>query len=590
MIDSALTAGSDSSVDRLLAEAELNKYSDLSRMLACAEAAAAEAQTLGDFRRFALALTQQAWAYVNMNRLEPSLLHIREALILARTHRFTAIEARAVNTIALCFVQSGIMQEAARLYEYQLELGQRLQDGELQATALHDWAIMVQNDGDLDRALEMMHRALALMPPDAHQGLDHAVMHGNLALVYNDAGNLDEAVFHAQQSLMLARSGECGPLIGLAHTILASVYQSADQLEAAYGQIAAAREFVDSSEPTTLSANIEFLVGVLLDHEGRRADAVHAWERAYELAVRGEMIDFAISILNKIKAAHEQSGSIGELVGVYKRLTQDIPRLQKQGSDLRFSVLQMVFAIDKAAHRSEVELNQQKSAILHRLSHEFRTPLTVIQSTAEIVEKYGERLSLEQRQERLQRITGQVRWMTVMLEDIGELLRLDDGMPPTMLVTAFELRDLVQLALDGLGRYRLPTTRVNVTLQPEQASLHGPLQTLATIATQLLSNAIKFSQAQVALDLSYTSGVLTMRVADEGIGIPKAQQAEIFKPLVRGTNLDEVTGTGVGLTIVSKLVNFLHGTIALTSVEGTGTTVTVRVPLEVPRGELSSGG
>src|SRR5690606_35498471 len=208
-----------------------------------------------------------------MNRLEPSLLHIREALILARTHRFEAIEARAINTIALCFVQSGITQEAERLYEYQLELGKRLQDGELQAMAQLDWAILVQNDGDPARALEMMHLALALMPPEAHNGLDHAVIHGNLALVYKMLNHLDDALHHAEQSLLLARSAECCHLIGSAHVILALVYEESNNLEAAYGQLAAAREYVEDGETTTLSANIEYLAGDLLDHEGRREDA-----------------------------------------------------------------------------------------------------------------------------------------------------------------------------------------------------------------------------------------------------------------------------------------------------------------------------
>lgn len=588
MDDQALTS-QFADVDRLLAEAEANKYSDLPRMLEYAESAAVGAQALGDFRRFALALAQQAWAYAIMNRLEPSLLHIREALILARTHRFEAIEARAINTIALCFVQSGITQEAERLYEYQLELGKRLQDGELQAMALHDWAILVQNDGDPTRALEMMHLALALMPPEAHNGLDHAVIHGNLALVYKMLNHLDDALHHAEQSLLLARSAECCHLIGSAHVILALVYEESNNLEAAYGQLAAAREYVEDGETTTLSANIEYLAGDLLDHEGRREDAIAAWEHAYDLAMRGEMIDFAISILNKIKACHEESGNTGALVGVYQRLTKDIPRLQRQDSDLRFSVLQMVFAIDRATGRAEQELNQQKSAILHRLSHEFRTPLTVIQSTAELVEKYGERLTLEQRQERLRRITGQVRWMTVMLEDIGELLRLDDGLPPPMTASAFGLGDLAQLALDGLSRYRLDPSRVSVSQRPDNILVHGPVQTLAGIATQLLSNAIKFSEAPVTLDLSYDGLALTIRVADTGIGIPQAQQVDIFKPLVRGTNLGEVTGTGVGLAIVSKLVDYLRGTVRLASDEAIGTTITVRVPLGAASGELPSG-
>src|SRR5690606_10893324 len=153
--------------------------------------------------------------------------------------------------------------------------------------------------------LEMMHRSLALMPLDAHDGLDHAVIHGNLALTYIDAKRPDEALHHAQRSLTMARLGECEPLIGQAHTILAAVHEAAGELDAAYAQLATAREYTSGDGRVMLSANIEFPVGQLLAREGRPQEAVEAWERAYDVAVRGEMIDFAITILNRIRTAHE---------------------------------------------------------------------------------------------------------------------------------------------------------------------------------------------------------------------------------------------------------------------------------------------
>jgi signal transduction histidine kinase len=188
-------------------------------------------------------------------------------------------------------------------------------------------------------------------------------------------------------------------------------------------------------------------------------------------------------------------------------------------------------------------------------------------------------MTLEQRQERLQGITSQVKWMTVMLDDILELLNLDENTDLALLQKPFELETLMQDVLLGLERYRLSNIRVNVQIQPDAGLIHGAQKSLETILMHLLVNAIKFSKDEVLINLAVEKNELVMKVVDQGIGILPSEHEIIFKPLVRGSNLDEVAGTGIGLAIVARLVEQIHGMIKLESGADAGTTITVRVPL-----------
>lgn len=223
-------------------------------------------------------------------------------------------------------------------------------------------------------------------------------------------------------------------------------------------------------------------------------------------------------------------------------------------------------------------LSTQRNVILQRLSHEFRTPLAVIQNSVDHLYKHEDHLSRDQRQERLLNITQEVDWLNVVLEDILRLLRLDEEASLALTKTTMLPRDLVQIVLLELERYRLDTSMIEVNIRSER-EVFSARDALVSIMVHLLSNAIKFSRKSVALEVAVIDSALLITVTDQGIGIPVNEQKLIFEPLVRGSNLDEVGGIGLGLAIVAGLVEQLRGSISVSSMVGRGTTVTVRIPV-----------
>ncbi|MCA0454991.1 MAG: HAMP domain-containing histidine kinase [Chloroflexi bacterium] len=564
-------------LDRKLAEADSLKYTDYEGMLTAAREASALAQNLGDYYRYAQALTHKAWAYGNLNQYAASLLSSLEVMALARNYGYVEIEARAVGIVSLNFMRCGMSHEATYLYEHQYHLGKQLNDPQLQAMALNDWALIEMNDKQYDKAIVMLRQAAELMSADTHHGSDRGCVHHNLSLAYIDVQQWDEAIANARQ--MIALETGAPRLISDAHVCMGTIFLRQGQPEAAKIEIDLARAAAASANPPIYNDNIEQLEAELLVHEGRDREAVVVWEGMYTLALERRELDYAVEALHQIKTAYERLNDSAGLISIYKRLSEEIPRLQKQFHDLRFNVLRMVFAMDKAAMQAELHLSHQKTAILNRLSHEFRTPLAIIQNSAYMVEKYSDRLRLEQRQAHLQGITAQINWLTVMLDDILELLKLDEHPDKLAPLERIDLNNMAQAALTSLARYHLSDARVMLTIQPDAPSPIGAYEPLMTIIVHLLTNAIKFSEDEVRLALAIEGHELVIKVSDQGIGIREDEHEAVFQALVRGSNLDEVTGNGLGLAIVRKWVEQLHGRVLLESAEGHGTTVTVRVPV-----------
>ena len=99
------------------------------------------------------------------------------------------------------------------------------------------------------------------------------------------------------------------------------------------------------------------------------------------------------------------------------------------------------------------------------------------------------------------------------------------------------------------------------------------------IMTNMLSNALKFSSGMVALKLTFDDGIMNIVVSDTGKGIPQAELDKVFEPLFRGSNVDDIRGNGLGLTIVRDYVSLLGGQTHLTSELNKGTTIAVSIPL-----------
>lgn len=233
----------------------------------------------------------------------------------------------------------------------------------------------------------------------------------------------------------------------------------------------------------------------------------------------------------------------------------------------------------QVALEKERELGRVKNLFMSTISHEFRTPLAVIFSAADMLDHYLMQMTADQRRHRLTIIREQVRHLEDMLDEIqvvinAELNRLDFH-PVLVDVPSFCRRLLGQIQAT-IGRdHDLVFTADDEA--PREAALDPRL--VRHILNNLLSNAIKYSPAgsTVRLDLTMAPGQVVFQVSDQGMGIPQADQARLFEPFYRGSNVGAIGGTGLGLKVVYDCVRLHGGTVDIVSAEGRGTVCTVRL-------------
>lgn len=230
----------------------------------------------------------------------------------------------------------------------------------------------------------------------------------------------------------------------------------------------------------------------------------------------------------------------------------------------------------------ERELNELKSRFVSITSHEFRTPLGVIASSAGIIQDYGDRLDAAKQNKHLTRIQDSVRHMTQLLEDVLTLSRVEAGKvqlryAPTLIF------DFCQEIVEEL-HFSSDSDRIAIQMEasPSLTSLVDQ-RMLRQILTNLLSNALKYSlpESPVYLEIkAYTKGYEIV-IQDQGIGIPEEDLKHLFQSFHRAKNVGDIPGTGLGLSIVKKLVELHQGTIACQSQMNVGTTFTIHFPLRL---------
>lgn len=227
------------------------------------------------------------------------------------------------------------------------------------------------------------------------------------------------------------------------------------------------------------------------------------------------------------------------------------------------------------------ELNKLKSSFVSMVSHEFRTPLSTIRSSSEMIAQFIERGMDEKRDKYLRRIRRQVDRMTRLLGDVITTSKLDaqnDG--PDLLSTDLRhfMREVNEEMQSHFGRGR--TFNLDADDLPDRVSIDRDL--FHHIAGNLISNALKYSpdDEPVDVELAVDDGRLHMRVIDRGIGISASDAPHLFQAFYRGDNVGKAEGVGLGMTIVRRAVDVYNGSIEWEETPGGGTTFVVDLPVE----------
>ncbi len=232
----------------------------------------------------------------------------------------------------------------------------------------------------------------------------------------------------------------------------------------------------------------------------------------------------------------------------------------------------------RQALQRERELSELKSRFIAVASHEFRTPLSAILSSVELLDDYGDRLPPSERKEMLTLIKNAVSRMNDMVDQVLLTSRLDAGsfgFSPK----PHRMSDLLVQVAAEMDRAHPQAMRIAMACNDADTPRLVDPQLLRHILVNLLNNALKYSPAESPVQCTVTGegDQLHLQVSDLGIGIPPDDLPRLFESFHRGTNVGNIQGTGIGLHIVKECVTLHCGSIDVESEPHKGATFHVRL-------------
>jgi signal transduction histidine kinase len=212
-------------------------------------------------------------------------------------------------------------------------------------------------------------------------------------------------------------------------------------------------------------------------------------------------------------------------------------------------------------------------------SHEFRTPLSTILSSASLIAKYHEEDQQEQRIKHVERIKSSVNNLTTILNDFLSLGKLEEGKVQCH-PTEFNIESFAQDITSELRELTKKGQTIHYSHFGEENMVVLDKNLTRNICINLLSNAIKYSNesTRISIQTVIDDINLIIKVTDQGIGIPESEHQHVFDRFFRANNAINIQGTGLGLNIVKKYVELMQGSISFESKDNLGTTFTVQLP------------
>lgn len=270
----------------------------------------------------------------------------------------------------------------------------------------------------------------------------------------------------------------------------------------------------------------------------------------------------------------------GKIVGVLG-VGQDISELVSYRNELENKVIKRTLKLNQTL-KKEKELNELKSRFVSIVSHEFRTPLSAITFVAGSMKKYWSKMEPIKIEEKLSKIEDQVMHMKSLLEDMLIIGQAQSGK-----IRNKPLNTNLGKFIDNIVEEVCSSTKKSHEIliidnkKLKNSTIFIDQKIGRNILINLLSNAIKFSPDadKVTIELLSEKNAAIISITDYGIGITKTELKNIFKPFIRGENVDLIQGTGLGLTIVKDSINIIGGKIRVNSIVGKGSNFKVTLPI-----------
>ncbi|HWV66421.1 PAS domain-containing sensor histidine kinase [Chitinophaga sp.] len=292
---------------------------------------------------------------------------------------------------------------------------------------------------------------------------------------------------------------------------------------------------------------------------------------------------FVIAYVNNIterKKAEEKIENLNnELEAKVEERTGQLTQALEQ---LKISKEELTAALSK-----EKELGDLKSRFVSMASHEFRTPLSTILSSAFLVKHYAEEKDQPVRNKHIQRIVNAVSLLTDTLNDFLSVGKIEEGKVQVRL-SEFDIQDFFNNIIQEMQELAKEKQTISYHHSGETTVLLDP-SLLKHITMNLVGNAIKFSKSDSLIEISTTKNdsEFSLIVKDYGIGMSEEDQQHLFERFYRGTNVSNIQGTGLGLHIVNNYSKLMNGSISCRSELNAGTTFIINFQLETKKSPAS---
>jgi signal transduction histidine kinase len=303
--------------------------------------------------------------------------------------------------------------------------------------------------------------------------------------------------------------------------------------------------------------------------------------------VKGNLLVMAfISDISQRKKAEEALKRSEEQLIVYAAELEKKVELRTEALNTSILTLEKEVIERKRAEEEarkalgkERELNELKTKFVSIASHEFRTPLSTVLSSAALIQQYKDKGDLEKLDKHVQRIKTSVNHLTLILNDFLSLGKLEEGKVEVS-NDSIDVQQFLSEIAEETHSFLKPGQTIEIECKTNDAQFASDARILRNVMFNLISNASKYSEPhkKISLTCEGDDAAMTFKVSDEGIGIPKEDQRHLFDRFFRASNAGNIQGTGLGLNIVKRYIDLLNGQITFESEYGKGSTFIISIP------------
>jgi PAS domain S-box-containing protein len=300
----------------------------------------------------------------------------------------------------------------------------------------------------------------------------------------------------------------------------------------------------------------KLLVMAFVSDISQRKQAEDALKRSEE-----QLIVYAAELEKKVELRTEA------LNNTITKLEEEVTERKKAEDEVRRSL------------EKERELNELKTKFVSIASHEFRTPLSTVMSSAALIQQYKDKNDLEKVDKHVLRIKSSVNHLTQILNDFLSLGKLEEG-KVDIKVETIEIDNFLHEIGEEVQAFMKEGQKLKINCPAAIKHIESDSRILRNIMFNLISNASKYSDPgkTISIDCAQKNGNVFFDIRDEGIGIPKEDQKHLFDRFYRASNAGQIQGTGLGLNIVKRYVELLGGDISFKSEYGQGSTFYISIP------------